>query len=441
MPDDRERAGVVVREFVDLPRERDDVDAVADHRNGLPGPQQPEIPDPERTQDAEPRSDGGRGVGHVPRIRSADDLGVAGKWLSQLVEQGEIRAEVVRRQGVGLDALTGGRSQLGSPSGVGEQSVHRVAERGEVARVDEEPVHAVTDLVADAAHRRRHDGALLPHRLGHGEPEPFGQALLHHDVGAALERVHDDRVGLDIVGRQVGDVDPAPILRRQAPPDVEDLGEHRVGLGIVGHRCRPGSRQHQVRFAEGRVVREPSHDTDRVLQRIPPRHLHHQRGIGRRRARLGDLGPLDDRVGRAVFAEERRRTRRTMVQQARRPDDRLHVLGVELDVLAGRIVDARRDHVDAVGVEPMPGVGGPGERGGMRGEDIGPQEVPGRSRDRRWACRSPRGRSTPRSRRPPPGRAQPTTAQWTLAKRGSVWDHPWTACDPPGGDRLRRPRR
>ena len=28
-----------------------------------------------------------------------------------------------------------------------------------------------------------------------------------------------------------------------------------------------------------------------------------------------------------------------------------------------------------------------------------------------------------------------------LANAEPVWDHPWTACDPPGGDRLRRPRR
>ena len=77
-----------------------------------------------------------------------------------------------------------------------------------------------------------------------------------------------------------------------------------------------------------------------VLQRIPPRHLHHQRGVKGRRARLGDLGPLRDRVGRAIFAEERRRTRWTMVQQTRGPDDRLHVFGVELDVLAGCLVDA-----------------------------------------------------------------------------------------------------
>ena len=66
-----------------------------------------------------------------------------------------------------------------------------------------------------------------------------------------------------------------------------------------------------------------------------------------------------------------------MVQQARRPDNRLDMLWIERDVLAGRIVDARGDRVDAVGVEALPGVGARGEGDGMRGEDIVPEEVPG----------------------------------------------------------------
>ena len=48
--DDRER-GRDVRELVDLPRERHEEDAVADQRRGHPGPQQPEVPMPERSED------------------------------------------------------------------------------------------------------------------------------------------------------------------------------------------------------------------------------------------------------------------------------------------------------------------------------------------------------------------------------------------------------
>ena len=49
-------------------------------------------------------------------------------------------------------------------------------------------------------------GAALPHRLGDGEPEALGEALLHDDVGAALERVDDRRVLLDVLHRQQREV-------------------------------------------------------------------------------------------------------------------------------------------------------------------------------------------------------------------------------------------
>ena len=48
---------------VDLPRERDHVDAVAGERHRRPGPEQGEVPDPERTQDADPRQAAGIGLG------------------------------------------------------------------------------------------------------------------------------------------------------------------------------------------------------------------------------------------------------------------------------------------------------------------------------------------------------------------------------------------
>ena len=71
-----------------------------------------------------------------------------------------------------------------------------------------------------------------------------------------------------------------------------------------------------------------------------------------------------------------------MVQQARRANDRLDMLWIERDVLAGCIVDARRDHVDPSGSSSMPGIGTPGEGGRMGGQDIVAQEVPRRSGDR-----------------------------------------------------------
>ena len=59
-------------------------------------------------------------------------------------------------------------------------------------------------------------GAALPHRLGDRQPEALGQALLHDDVGAALERVDDHRVLLEVLHRQQREVDRARARRPAA---------------------------------------------------------------------------------------------------------------------------------------------------------------------------------------------------------------------------------
>ena len=77
-PDGRERGGRV-RQLVDLPRDGDDVDAVADHRDGHPDPQPREIADRERLEDADP-AESRADAAHRPSIRSRHDDPVPTTW-------------------------------------------------------------------------------------------------------------------------------------------------------------------------------------------------------------------------------------------------------------------------------------------------------------------------------------------------------------------------
>ena len=70
-PRRRERGGVFDSR-VDLPGDRDEVDPVADHRDGHPDPQQREVADRERLEDAEP-AESRADAAHRPSIRSRDD--------------------------------------------------------------------------------------------------------------------------------------------------------------------------------------------------------------------------------------------------------------------------------------------------------------------------------------------------------------------------------
>src|SRR5438105_5812964 len=83
--------------------------------------------------------------------------------------------------------------------GVREHVGHVLAKGDKIKGVNETARDAVLDLIRDAAHAARDDRTSLPHGLRHGEAEALGQALLHDDMRVALQRVHHDRVLLDIV--------------------------------------------------------------------------------------------------------------------------------------------------------------------------------------------------------------------------------------------------
>ena len=90
-----------------------------------------------------------------------------------------------------------------------------------------------------------HDWPRFPHRLGHGEAETFGEALLHDHVRAALEGVHHRRVLFDVVHRQGGEVDARLRPRIQPHALRADLGQPRRLRDRRRHRDRR-PRQEQV---------------------------------------------------------------------------------------------------------------------------------------------------------------------------------------------------
>src|SRR6476620_4127652 len=99
--------------------------------------------------------------------------------------------------------------------------------------VDEQTTLAVHDLVLDAAHGRGDHGPGLPHRLGHGQPEPLDQAFLDHDRGSPLEAVHEVRVLVDVVHRQTGQVRSGACRGGQRLPQAVALPQDLGALGVV----------------------------------------------------------------------------------------------------------------------------------------------------------------------------------------------------------------
>jgi hypothetical protein len=174
-----------------------------------------------------------------------------------------------------------------------------------------------------------------------------------------------------------------------APPDVVgellprvfDAVENLERLGIVGDRRRRRARQHQVRLGEALLTGEAFDHAERVLERVPTRDLHDERRAGRDRRVLYHRGGPLDATGRTVGPGERRAAaaRRRRLDHAGGADDRLARRGVEVLVLEGERVDARRDQLDAGAGQPLPDVGLACERHRPRTFEPGSQEVPRRA--------------------------------------------------------------
>ena len=133
--------------------------------------------------------------------------------------------------------------------------------------------------------------ARLPHRLGDGEPEALGDALLHHDVGDALERIDDHRVLLGVVERQAHEVDVAARVLPEPVAHRLRLLEHLRALGIVGDVLDRRARVDQVGAGlVAGVLGEAADHSLRVLQPVPARHLQHDLVVGCQSRVLEQLG-------------------------------------------------------------------------------------------------------------------------------------------------------
>ena len=89
------------------------------------------------------------------------------------------------------DPFARGLAEPGGPRRFLQELDDRIAERPDVSWVlDQQSAAPVLDLLQMTPHGAGDDGTGLPHRLGHSQAEPLLQALLDHDRGQALDRVH-----------------------------------------------------------------------------------------------------------------------------------------------------------------------------------------------------------------------------------------------------------
>src|SRR5882762_3300769 len=60
-------------------------------------------------------------------------------------------------------------------------------------RMGQQPSLLVDDLRGNSSDSRGHHRLLLPERLGYGQAEALPEALLNHDGGGPLQRIHLER--------------------------------------------------------------------------------------------------------------------------------------------------------------------------------------------------------------------------------------------------------
>ena len=142
----------------------------------------------------------------------------------------------------------------------------------EVGRVDEDPVAPSSIWSWMPPTRRRRPGA-LPHRLGDRQPEALGEALLHDDVGAALQRVDDHRVLVDVLHRQQREVHAPADVARQVAPRGLGLARTSAPSGSSATAVTSGPASTSAALVGGTCSANARHDPERVLQAIPARDL------------------------------------------------------------------------------------------------------------------------------------------------------------------------
>jgi hypothetical protein len=239
---------------------------------------------------------------------------------------------------------------------IAEQVSDRRPEGGEIARVIEQySALAVRDLILDPAGLGRHHRARLPHRLGHGQPEPLGDALLRDHPCVTLKRVDDDCVLVGIVHPDRREVDAGTELLWQALPRGDRAAQDLLALGVVGDsfHCWAGVEEVRARGV-GDVLGEALDHAQRILEGVPARDLEDERVVPAERLVLHQLDLALHATLGPVVTLERDGSALGALDQPNSPKDRLDALGLELLVLRCEDIDGRLDQEDAVAVEPLP---------------------------------------------------------------------------------------
>ena len=128
----------------------------------------------------------------------------------------------------------------------------------------------------------------------------------------------------------------------------------------------------------GDVADESLEDAQGILERIPSRHLQHDRDSWGDRLILDHLRPAHHSARAAVQVAEHRRWEIpvTSVEDPGRLQDGTHRGRLHRLVLGREGIDARRDDGHALAVEAFPAVGGAGVHIGVGRLDVGTQELP-----------------------------------------------------------------
>ena len=249
-----------------------------------------------------------------------------------------------------------------------------VAERSE--GVDQDAGFAVDDLVLNPADAAGHHRPRLPHRLGDRQPEPLGEALLEHDVGSSLDRVHDRRVLLQVVHRQAGEMyaslssaGSAARCARVSARTSAPSGSSATSAtdGPASNRCAPGCRTRSVN------ARSTPAGSLRRSQRETWTTSGTWSGTG---PAWSSSAARSTRPWVPVLAHEHGR-RPIAVGKARPRQDRADGPVSHLLILRREGVDRGRDHPQFPFIEAVPGERSAREHVRVGRFDVRQQEAPG----------------------------------------------------------------
>ena len=192
-----------------------------------------------------------------------------------------VRREEALEGAHGGPARRSPRRVSGSPARASIASARASRSRGSSIS---SPLTPIDDLILDPADAGADHRPALPHRLGDGQPEALGEALLHDDVRSPLQRVDHRRVFVEVVHRQADQMRPAAGLAPGARATRYRPRARRPRLrGRRRPRRSPGPARTRCRSLVGDVPVKAGEQARMVLEPVPARDLgNDRRALGKR---------------------------------------------------------------------------------------------------------------------------------------------------------------